>query len=412
MNYSLTGSIITNGGINVAKNIYAQNFQTNNGSDINNIISQISAGANRYMVNLYLSYNLSYIKTIVTSSKFYSMQCNSEFNGYVNVLTPLELQLRASYTGTVLSAFTFSIAVTDLNLVIYKNGSYLTYVPFLMTDTNLYNFTYHGTVAGVQSYIVNIFMSSVSTTFYVDDATNNSTVTYDFYVQATMTYNAIITSPLTSGGVFAYINTNTTYTGITITPNANCTLTSPNSAGTNNTIPEGLYYYTSCPYSFGTSYTNSLNCNNIKIPSTSVIIKETINTNANSTYTPYLTVRDCGIYLYNGSSSTFSIFPIYTSIPNFTNFFNQTSGTGSVPVSSGIGGSGGVGNFVNNNPNPQNSDDGFLILPNYGLILYDGTTIVLNYHNSTSTLMYIKGSSIGIGDSCKAYYNQIEITSY
>jgi len=410
MNNSLTGSIISNGGINISKNIYGKNFQTNNGSDINNIISETSSGANIQFILIALSYNSSSVTNTITSSVFYSMQCNSQFNGYVNILTPLELKLSASYNGTASTAFTFTIAVTDLNLVIYKNGSYLSYVPLLMTDTNLYNFTYHGSGVGAQYYTVNLFMSSVSTTFYVDDATNNSTVTYDFRVQATMSYNSVITSPLTSGQLNAYININTTNTGKTITP-TNCTLTSTNVAGTNNTTPENLYFNTSCPYSFGTSYTNSVNCNNIKIPSTSDIIKETVNTNSSSSYQSYLTTRDVGVYLVNtatGGNST--SYPLFYSIYDLANRTYQPTTSSAIPNSSSVDGTA-KGNYSFHSC--TNIDDLYLVYPNYGVICFPntawgGTPQLLNYQNLTNNPVIVAPTGPNNTQSVKIYYKGVE----
>ena len=395
-----------------------QYFQNNNTSYLYGITSQTSGGTNIETTLLIVPFNIQSKNAIIsTSANIYTFQVNSGFSGTINFSTPLTLELAGYYTGTSSNVFNFNVLVTDINLVINKNGSYLKTVAITMTDPNDFSFSYNGFAIGLvaQTYSARLFMSSVSTNFILTADTSNITDTYDFYLSTRVYYSSTITSSSVSGGSFiAKIYTNSNYTTNFIY-DTGCTVTSDYVAVTNN-IPVCLYSNTVSPYSFGTSFTNILNCNNIKMLSTGVITKETINTNANSTYTPYLTVRDCGVFFWNGSAGTYGTYPIYASIPDFSNFFSSIPTDGNLNTYNVANGGGlGVGEYVK--ISFQNGDDLFLIYPEYGIKMWNGTppyggTITIDYYNSSSTPRLVGAVTRNQGDSCKIYYRGVEITSY
>jgi hypothetical protein len=144
------------------------------------------------------------------------------------------------------------------------------------------------------------------------------------------------------------------------------------------------------------------------MPSAGVITKETVNTNAISTYTPYLTVRDCGVYLYNAVDA---LFPLYTSCHYNTNVYNQahTSGTITSYGDTGINGSAGVGNY--GLLNLANKDDGYIVHSKYAITVKNsGGTEILNYQNNTTNPVYVVPSSLNTGYSIIIYYNGSEQT--
>ena len=412
-----TGSIVTYGGINLAKNIYGQNFQTNNDSNVNGIISKTNRGSNIIISSLvvdYLTYNLS---GDVSGNRFYSMSCNSGFGGVINIMTPLLLRIISSVgrTGTTATSYTFSVSVTNINLVINKNGSYYSTIPMSNTVNNTtFDFSYTGTTNGIQTIDVYAYLTPVYTQFTLIPDTLNTTDNYDFYVTANIAYTSNVNVPYSSGTNTFFLYANDTYNGL-ILSRVGCSLSStPNTSG--NTVSPELYCDTVCPLSFGTSYTNILNCNNIKMPLSGIISKETVNSHDISTYHSYLTVRDCGVYLYNSSSTAILIsFPIYYSIIQYSNFFTSALTGGNLNSynvandgTAGIGQYGGV--------NCANNDDAYLIYPDHGIKVYTGAnfggTLVIDYYNSTTTLNTVRAVTNNTGNSCKLYYKGVEITSY
>jgi hypothetical protein len=289
-----------------------------------------------------------------------------------------------------------------------KNDVAYTTIPFTIDDTNIFNYTYQGTNTGAQIGYYDLFMSTIYTTFIPAPDTLNVTDTYDFFVTATLTYIASGTLATAGSATFKLIpNTaNTTFQTI----QSGFTLSGTNSPGTHNTTPEKLYCYTKSPYDYGTSYTNILNCNNIKMLSTGIISKETINTEELSTYKSYLTIPDCGVYMYNGGQ----IYPIYKSTPSFVNFLNCDPSGGSVDAAQGVGGTGGTGSY--NKLDIADIDDRYIVHPGYGVIIYDTLnydgTEFLNYENLTTNINFLGPTSPNRGASARIYYNGVEITSY
>ena len=128
---------------------------------------------------------------------------------------------------------------------------------------------------------------------------------------------------------------------------------------------------------------------------------------AQTTYREHLTVRDCGIYMLSlsGMSLNYVLFPIYVS----TDLNKVYASSGSITASDGIYGIEGRGTISSIDVN--NTDAGWLIFPNYGLIVYDGSTNMrLNYYNKTLTPKYVVSTDNLTADSCKVYYKGIEQT--
>jgi hypothetical protein len=316
-------------------------------------------------------------------------------------------------TGTTSTAYTFNVTVTNLNLVVNKNGSYFSTIPLTNDDTNSFNYTYQGTTNGSQSCNAGVFMSTVYTTFTPIPDTLNTTNTYEFYVTATLTYSSVVTSPLTSGYSTFWLWPNTIYT-TNFSNDTGCTLTVLNSPGTHNTHPENLYCDTASPYSYGTSYTNILNCNNIKMLTSGDITKETVISSGNSTYQSYLTVRDCGVYLYNSAGGYLIMYPIYYQIPDYSNFTGQVDTTDNLSGYN-VSNSGGAGVGQYGGLSLSTNDDAYIIYPNYGIKVYTSTNfvgLVVDFYNSTNKLNIIRAVTNNRGKSCKIYYKGVEITSY
>lgn len=201
-----------------------------------------------------------------------------------------------------------------------------------------------------------------------------------------------------------------------ITKYTYCSMTIP-SDGTyiNGNTSSPMTWITTPPLqNTGTCYINNLNCNNINIPSDGTITREYVTSVtdvsynvAGTRYRQHLTVPDCGIYMFSFSTGIFTCFPIYVS-SDINRVYN--SKTGSVNDSDGIDGIGGLGNLIV--MDVSNMDAAWLILPNYGLKVYDGSTLRLNYYNRTSTPRYVQSNNDFTVDSCKVYYKGEEQIDY
>ena len=410
------GSIITNGGIKVSKNIYGQNFQTNNNSNLNGLISRTNRGGDVYIGTLivdYLTYNLS---SEVSGGRFYSMSCNSGFGGVINIMTPLLLRITSSVgrSGLATTSYTFSVSVTNINLVVNKNGSYYSTIPMSKTVNNTtFDFIYTGTTTGLQSISVYAYMTPVYTQFIVIPDTLNTTDDYDFYVTANIAYTSNVTVPYTSGSNSFFLYANDTFSGLSYT-RVNCNLSpTPNTSG--YTVSPELYCDTVCPLSFGTSNTNILSCNNIKMLSTGVISKEMVNSHDISTYQSYLTIRETGVYLYNSASGVLVSYPIYYTTLLYSNFFSSAPTSGNLNTYN-VANGGGLGVGLYGSISLSNNDDAYLVYPEYGIKVYTasnfGGSLVIDYYNSSATINFVRAVTNNTGDSCKLYYRGEEITSY
>jgi hypothetical protein len=123
----------------------------------------------------------------------------------------------------------------------------------------------------------------------------------------------------------------------------------------------------------------------------------------------------CGVYLSNNIATQQEILtPIHYSITDFTNFMSQPtiSGAVSTPATSTSGSA--VGNF--NGFSVNNSDNRYIVYPNYSIILYDGTgwatPILLNFKNTTSNPVCVAPTTSQAGSSCRIYFDEVELIKY
>jgi hypothetical protein len=149
--------------------------------------------------------------------------------------------------------------------------------------------------------------------------------------------------------------------------------------------------------------------------STGDITKETVNTNNDSTYKSYLTTMDCGVYMFDGSASSYNIYPIFFSITNTNNFFNAVNASGnSFPSGyyNTINGAA-VGTFYT--MDLSDIDDYYLVMPSYGITAWNllnyGAPVLLNFYNNSTIPITVKPSSPNSVTSCKIYYKGVEITA-
>jgi len=117
--------------------------------------------------------------------------------------------------------------------------------------------------------------------------------------------------------------------------------------------------------------------------------------------------------MYNSSKC---LFPIFQSCRLYNNFLSQTNATSSGSVNySNTYSTTHAGSYATLTFN--DSDNGYLVYPNYGIIVYDsyyyGGSIILNYYNSDSSYnpIYVVPNTPLSGSSCKIFYNGSEITS-
>ena len=127
-----------------------------------------------------------------------------------------------------------------------------------------------------------------------------------------------------------------------------------------------------------------------------------------ASYSSYSTIKECGVYMYNGGTS----FPIFSTIPSYINFFNGIpANASSIATTSGVGGSGGYGLYQR--LDIADIDDNYLIHPGYGIIVYDGLNFTgsqkNNYENTTNQINFVSSTSgnNNKGASCKVYYKGV-----
>lgn len=134
-----------------------------------------------------------------------------------------------------------------------------------------------------------------------------------------------------------------------------------------------------------------------------------------SPYPLLLTTRDAGCYMFNGSAGGFWAYPMFKSVPDFNNFFGSLYGSpGVVFTTDGIGGLGGLGGY--GKIDLSGIDDGYLVMPNYGIKLYTAINYisvnVINYRNTTGQPQYVIATGyVGQGLSARLFYNDTEITA-
>lgn len=111
-----------------------------------------------------------------------------------------------------------------------------------------------------------------------------------------------------------------------------------------------------------------------------------------ASYSSYSTIKECGVYMYNGGTS----FPIFSTIHSYINFFNGYQSNASViQNASGIGGSNGYGLYQR--LDIADIDDDYLIHSGYGIIVYNGLNFtggqLINYENTTNSIKFVSSTS-------------------
>jgi hypothetical protein len=128
------------------------------------------------------------------------------------------------------------------------------------------------------------------------------------------------------------------------------------------------------------------------------------------TYNSYSTIRDCGVYMFNGGTS----FSIFSTIPNYQNFFNGVSASAiTIPTTSGVNGTGGYGLYQK--IDLADIDDEYLVHPGYGIIVHNALNFtgghMINFENTSNELRWVSSTSgnNNKGASCQLFYKGIEI---
>jgi hypothetical protein len=123
-----------------------------------------------------------------------------------------------------------------------------------------------------------------------------------------------------------------------------------------------------------------------------------------------------GVYVINkiGSNNEQNIpTPIHYSISDFNNMMFQPSVSGSVSTPAVTGGSA-VGNFVG--LTLSDSDNIYIVYPNYSLIVYDNTgwsgTVYVNFKNTGLNPVTIAPTTQQRGSSCRIYFDEVELIKY
>jgi hypothetical protein len=122
----------------------------------------------------------------------------------------------------------------------------------------------------------------------------------------------------------------------------------------------------------------------------------------------------CGVYLSNNIATQQEILtPIHYSITDFTNFMSQPTISGAVSTPAVTGGTA-AGNFDGFSVN--NSDNRYIVYPNYSIILYNSVgwtgTIYINFKNTTSNPVCVAPTTSQAGSSCRIYFDEVELIKY
>lgn len=153
-------------------------------------------------------------------------------------------------------------------------------------------------------------------------------------------------------------------------------------------------------------------------PSTETAIQN-YNTPINYTFTSrnlYHCFRNyvAGVFHVNviGSQQNL-ITPLFYSVTDYANIFTQASTSGALTVPAVTGGTV-VGNWSSLSVN--NSENLYILLPNYSIIVYNLTgwsgTIYLNAKNNTNNPIIVAPTTISAGSSCKIYFDEVELIKY
>ena len=129
----------------------------------------------------------------------------------------------------------------------------------------------------------------------------------------------------------------------------------------------------------------------------------------------YNTARECGVYMFSYiAAKQFYTYPIFVSIPQYTNFTNSTITSGIIPLVNGNGGVNGAGRYQN--LDVTNVDEHYIVHPNYGIITWNSGNYtggyLIDYENLTNTTMLV-GPPTGNtrkAESIQVYYKGVLLT--
>jgi hypothetical protein len=125
----------------------------------------------------------------------------------------------------------------------------------------------------------------------------------------------------------------------------------------------------------------------------------------------YNSVRECGVYMYNGSSKNYWRTPIYYSVKDMTNLFSQQYTTTTPVTTPAQSSADPTGKYIFLDVNGV--DDLFEVHPNYGIVAYSNKswdTMSLNFKNTTYNPVSVTRDSTQGVESCRIYYNDVEQT--
>jgi len=198
-----------------------------------------------------------------------------------------------------------------------------------------------------------------------------------------------------------------------------CTnLTSSNNitCGNNATVYQTLFTNNIKSYTGGTTFIND----NLNIDENLIVDKDsTFVGNMNATVATkliqlkgltYIPNLCAGVYLADGNQlAAARLYPIYTSIPNCGNVFSQSPISGSLTSGQLTP----LGNGYYSGAVYTNIDDAYLVMPNYGVVVYDGfgpgAVQRLDFKNRTNKPMYVAPTAVNTCDQIYVYFNDVMI---
>ena len=189
---------------------------------------------------------------------------------------------------------------------------------------------------------------------------------------------------------------------------------------TTDTLPEGSYKIYAYSRATGIAVAGTQQVNwNLASPISSYAVTQDYNTLKDYTFTSrnlYHNFRNyvAGVYHVNIIASQQNIVtPIFYSLTYYVNIFSQALQTGAVTTPAVTGGTaaGSWGALSINN-----SDNVYIVYPNYSIIVYNTQawvgTIYLNFKNTTNNPVVVAPTTISAGSSCKVYFDEVELLPY
>lgn len=184
-------------------------------------------------------------------------------------------------------------------------------------------------------------------------------------------------------------------------------------------MPSGGYGWTSTSTDYATQGGNNTFSGNVIVNGNSSFTGNVVTTGNiiitaplyNSSNQILSSFRECGIIIYKAitGAGNYINFPIYKSTTNMTNITTQPTTSGALTTAQSGTVAGSYGSL-----NVNDADSYYLVLPNYGLIVYLNagytSTIVLNYKNTTTSAVVVTPSTVNLGSSMRVYYNDVEQT--